>query len=213
MDGLHVLELGCGEGRLTFQFADAAASVFAVDPDEERIAAARASLRATLAESVSFEVAGAADVDPPRREFDLALFSWSLDESSMRASCTPCATSTSSSSPGGTLVDIHPVTEEQVEAGGRHVGVIPEPEWVSVELPNSESALRRTIAEGLYELEVETEYDVLQHFDDAKELIVARSDLLEEQQELVAAIRAASTPLVTRMRVVFRRLRALRGAA
>ena len=78
VDGLHLLELGCGEGRLTFQLADAAASVFAVDPDEERIAAARASLRPALAERVSFEVAGAADVDPPRREFDLALFSWSL---------------------------------------------------------------------------------------------------------------------------------------
>jgi len=109
--------------------------------------------------------------------------------------------------PGGALVDIHPVTEEQVQAGGGHVGVILEPEWLSVELPNSESALRQTIAEGLYELEVETEYDVLQHFDDADELISAKGDLLEEQQTLVAAIRAAPPPLRTRMRVVFRRLR------
>lgn len=115
--------------------------------------------------------------------------------------------------PGGTLIDIHPVTEEQVEAAGEQVGIILEPEWVSVELPNSESALRQTIAEGLYELEVETEYDVLQHFDDAEELILAKSDLLEEQQELVAAIRAAPAPLVTRMSVVFRRLRALRRSA
>jgi tRNA(Ile)-lysidine synthase TilS/MesJ len=115
--------------------------------------------------------------------------------------------------PGGTLVDIHPVTEEEVEAAGEQVGVILEPTWVSVELPNSESAMRQAIAEGLYELEVEKEYDVLQHFDDAEELIQAKSDLLEEQQELVAAIRASSPPLVTRMRVVFRRLRALRRAA
>lgn len=78
VDGLHVLELGCGDGRLTFQLAPDAASVFAVDPDAERIASARASLPSALVERVSFEVAGAADVDPPRREFDLALFSWSL---------------------------------------------------------------------------------------------------------------------------------------
>ena len=78
VDGLHVLEVGCGEGRLTSQFAADAASVFAFDPDGERIAAARASLRPSLAGRVSFEVATAADVDPPRREFDLALFSWSL---------------------------------------------------------------------------------------------------------------------------------------
>ena len=111
--------------------------------------------------------------------------------------------------PGGTLVDVHPVTEEHVEAAGGPVGVIREPEWVSVELPNSESALRQTIAEGLYELEVETDYDVLQHFDRPEELIEAKSDLLEEQRELVAAIRAAPPPLATRMHVVFRRLRVL----
>jgi ubiquinone/menaquinone biosynthesis C-methylase UbiE len=78
VDGLHVLELGCGDGRLTFQLAGATASVFAVDPDEERVAKARGSLPRELAEKVSFAVAGAAEVEPPRTEFDLALFSWSL---------------------------------------------------------------------------------------------------------------------------------------
>lgn len=78
VDGLHVLELGCGDGRLTFQFADAATSVHAVDPDEARIAAARGSLPAALADTVTFAVAGAAEVEAPRKEFDLALFSWSL---------------------------------------------------------------------------------------------------------------------------------------
>ncbi len=78
VDGLRVLELGCGDGRLTFQVAEAAASVLAVDLDAERIASARASLRADLADKVTFAVVGAAEVDAPRRSFDLALFSWSL---------------------------------------------------------------------------------------------------------------------------------------
>jgi ubiquinone/menaquinone biosynthesis C-methylase UbiE len=78
VDGLHVLELGCGDGRLTYQIARAAASVFAVDPDEERIAEARRSLPRELEEKISFEAAGAADVTTPGRRFDLALFSWSL---------------------------------------------------------------------------------------------------------------------------------------
>jgi ubiquinone/menaquinone biosynthesis C-methylase UbiE len=78
VDGLNVLELGCGDGRLTFQFAEAAASVFAIDPDEERIAKARASLPSGLEPKVTFAVAGAAEVKAPRRRFDLALFSWSL---------------------------------------------------------------------------------------------------------------------------------------
>ena len=111
--------------------------------------------------------------------------------------------------PGGTLVDIHPVTEEQVESGAGIVGVIREPEWLTGDLPNSEAALRHAMGEGLYELEAETDYDVLHHFDEPHELIDLRRDLLEAQDELAAAIRSAPSPLVTRMRVVFRRLRAL----
>jgi ubiquinone/menaquinone biosynthesis C-methylase UbiE len=78
VDGLRVLELGCGDGRLTFQFAPAARSVLAVDPDEDRVRAARSSLPAELVEKVELVVAGATEVDSPSREFDLALFSWSL---------------------------------------------------------------------------------------------------------------------------------------
>jgi ubiquinone/menaquinone biosynthesis C-methylase UbiE len=78
VDGLRVLELGCGDGRVTFRLAEKGASVLAVDPDEERIAAARAALPARLSERVTFDVAGAAEVDVPRRKFDLAIFSWSL---------------------------------------------------------------------------------------------------------------------------------------
>ncbi len=110
---------------------------------------------------------------------------------------------------GGTVVDIHPVTEEQVESSEGIVGVIREPDWVNVDLPNSEAALRQTIAEGLYELEEETDYDVLQHFDESEDLLEEKRDLLEGQDQLVNAIRVAPTPLVTRMHVVLRRLRAL----
>jgi predicted RNA methylase len=68
VDGLRVLELGCGDGRLTFRYAAAAASVLAVDPDAEQIASARAALPAELADRVSFAATGAAEVDlPPRR--------------------------------------------------------------------------------------------------------------------------------------------------
>lgn len=78
LDGLRVLELGCGDGRLTFHVARSAGSVLAVDPDEERIASARAALPAEVEQKVRFEVAGAAEVDALPHEFELALFSWSL---------------------------------------------------------------------------------------------------------------------------------------
>lgn len=76
--GLRVLELGAGEGRLTWNYAPAAASVLAIDPDEERISQARADLPAELAGHVRFEVADAVELDVPQGSFDLAYFSWSL---------------------------------------------------------------------------------------------------------------------------------------
>jgi ubiquinone/menaquinone biosynthesis C-methylase UbiE len=78
MDGLRILEVGCGDGRLTFQVAPVAVSVLAVDPDEERLENARRSLPAELAEKVTFAAQAAAEVHVPRHSFDLALFSWSL---------------------------------------------------------------------------------------------------------------------------------------
>jgi ubiquinone/menaquinone biosynthesis C-methylase UbiE len=75
---LRVLEIGCGEGRLTWRYAGEAESVLGIDPDEERIAQARADLPVALREKVRFEVADAADFAPPRRKFELAFFSWSL---------------------------------------------------------------------------------------------------------------------------------------
>lgn len=76
--GLRVLELGCGDGRVTFRYASDAASVLAVDPDEERIGKGRAALKLELANKIRFVVARAAEVDAPRETFDLALFSSSL---------------------------------------------------------------------------------------------------------------------------------------
>lgn len=78
MEGMRVLELGCGDGRLTLRYAERAATVLAVDPDPDSIAAARAALPSALADRVSFAVAAAVEVDAPSAEFDLALFSWSL---------------------------------------------------------------------------------------------------------------------------------------
>ena len=76
--GLRVLEVGCGDGRVTFRYASDAASVLALDPDEGRIKNARAALKPGLAGKITFLVAGAADVDAPHESFDLALFSSSL---------------------------------------------------------------------------------------------------------------------------------------
>ena len=74
----RVLELGCGDGRLTIDFAAQAASVLAFDPDAEAVDAARRALPAELAARVSYRVASGDSIEIAPRSFDLVVFSWSL---------------------------------------------------------------------------------------------------------------------------------------
>jgi hypothetical protein len=105
------------------------------------------------------------------------------------------------------MVDVHPVTEGQVEAGGRRIGVIEEPEFRTVDLPNAEARLAEAVAAGLYSLETETEFDFLQHFDDADGLFAAQEDPALVKPALARRIRAAPPPLVIREHVVVGRFR------
>ena len=74
----RVLEVGCGEGRLTWGFAPLATAVLACDPDAELVATARSDCPQELREKVRFEVASAEEIDVPPQSVDLVFFSWSL---------------------------------------------------------------------------------------------------------------------------------------
>ena len=108
--------------------------------------------------------------------------------------------------PSGTMVDLHPVTEEHVEVAGRRIGVIEDPAY-RIDLPNAEARLDEAVAAGLYALEAETEFDVLQHFDEAEDLLEAKKERLAVQLELVSRIGASAPPFVLREHVVLRRFR------
>lgn len=77
-DGASVLEVGCGDGRLTVGLAEEAAGVFAFDPDAEAVAAAKARVPLETAERVTFRVASARQIEIPGTQFDIVVFSWSL---------------------------------------------------------------------------------------------------------------------------------------
>ena len=76
--GPRVLEMGCGEGRLTAGLAQDAALVLAFDPDADRVAEARRTLAAELADRVSFRVASGTEIEIELHAFDVVVFSWSL---------------------------------------------------------------------------------------------------------------------------------------
>jgi predicted RNA methylase len=75
LDGARVIEIGCGDGRLTRRYSARAGSVLAIDPDESAVAAFRANppegtveVRALAVERLEVAAASA----------DLVLLSWSL---------------------------------------------------------------------------------------------------------------------------------------
>ena len=77
LSGRRVLEIGCGDGRLTWLYAESAARVVAIDPDADDIALAIRACPQHLRERVEFRVAAIQEFEPSEK-FDLALLSWSL---------------------------------------------------------------------------------------------------------------------------------------
>ena len=76
--GRRIVELGCGDGRLTVGIAADAASVLAFDPDADAVGRAWESLSEEPALRVTYEVASGKAIEIEPAAFDLAVFSWSL---------------------------------------------------------------------------------------------------------------------------------------
>jgi 2-polyprenyl-3-methyl-5-hydroxy-6-metoxy-1,4-benzoquinol methylase len=73
-----VLEVGCGDGRLTCRYAGRAGSVLATDPDAEAIATFNDRIPAALSERVERRTGTIMAVVPDDGPFDVVLFAWSL---------------------------------------------------------------------------------------------------------------------------------------
>jgi 2-polyprenyl-3-methyl-5-hydroxy-6-metoxy-1,4-benzoquinol methylase len=81
LDHLRVLEIGCGDGRLTRRYAAQAAHVTAIDPSPEKIILARGNLPVDLRPRVEFHTADLEQfetIHKDKQRFDLAILAWSL---------------------------------------------------------------------------------------------------------------------------------------
>ena len=76
--GKDVVEVGCGDGRLTWRFADTASSVLAFDLDEPAIATAREQTPSALRGRVTFRAADVASVRLAAGSYDVGVLSWSI---------------------------------------------------------------------------------------------------------------------------------------
>lgn len=76
----RVLEIGCGDGRLTWRYANKATHVTAIDPSAEKIALARQQLADHLQGHIEFHNSAFEDfvTNRARSTFDIVILSWAL---------------------------------------------------------------------------------------------------------------------------------------
>jgi ubiquinone/menaquinone biosynthesis C-methylase UbiE len=76
----RVLEIGCGNGRLTWRYAQTVGRITAIDPDPQRIQQAMNECPASLRERVDFRNLNLEQYAAEFHSlpFDLAILSWSL---------------------------------------------------------------------------------------------------------------------------------------
>ena len=78
--GKSVLEIGCGDGRMTWRYAEHAAHVTGIDPDADKIKRALAAFPAHLQQKVELINLGLDDFAAQTHtdQYDIAILAWSL---------------------------------------------------------------------------------------------------------------------------------------
>jgi ubiquinone/menaquinone biosynthesis C-methylase UbiE len=76
--GRRALEIGCGEGRLTWRYAAVTRRVVGVDPDPARLAVAPHDCPPALRDRVGFVRATAGALPFRAARFDRVILAWSL---------------------------------------------------------------------------------------------------------------------------------------
>ena len=74
----RILEIGCGEGRLTWNYAGSAEHVVGIDSDSSAVRVANYDMPIDLRKTTAFACASSLDLPFSQETFDIALLSWSL---------------------------------------------------------------------------------------------------------------------------------------
>lgn len=74
----RVLEIGCGDGRLTWRYAPIAGRVTGIDPDMDALRSAAGACPLALQKTISFIRANSIVLPFKKANFDISILAWSL---------------------------------------------------------------------------------------------------------------------------------------
>ncbi len=74
----RVLEIGCGNGRLTWRYAGSTGLTVGIDPNEDALRVTTTERPSDLHVKVFFARASSLHIPFPKETFDIAVLAWSL---------------------------------------------------------------------------------------------------------------------------------------
>ncbi len=104
----HILEVGCGDGRITNLLAQQSNNVFAIDPDSSKIAIAKQSIP-----NANIQVGSGENLQFLEHKFDLVIFTLSLHHHQDQLQALNEAYQVLK--PGGLIIIIEPVADGELE--------------------------------------------------------------------------------------------------
>ncbi|MFQ5885389.1 MAG: methyltransferase domain-containing protein [Thermoplasmata archaeon] len=215
--GKEVLEVGCGDGRLTFKFADMAKSVVALDPVAGDISKATESMPKELLPKVNFLIGRGEKLPFPNASFDVVFFTWSLcamsSETHMEEALDEARRVLR---PGGLVLNLQPSLQQPFHWGDVTYLVTKDPAHlvdgdVRMDAFNSRYAIKRAaLIEERFHLIAEEEFTGNIYFDTIEEAVEAINepwkneyDRLDEETklEIRRRLRSRHTPEGVRVQV------------
>jgi ubiquinone/menaquinone biosynthesis C-methylase UbiE len=174
-DRKDVLEVGCGDGRLTFQYAPETKSVTAIDPSRKAIASAKKKVPKKLVGILKFQVGRGEELDLPGESFDVVFFSWSLCCTDMSAMGRAVSKAWRVLRPQGLLASIQPSLQQPFHYGmagyliDRNFGPVPQEDEAYAQ---SRLALKHSsLVERRFVLVAEEEFPNYTYYSTERELL------------------------------------------